>query len=105
MYARVTLLEIDTIRVPMDAALEVFRSEVLPTLREQSGYRGILVLSTTEGNGVLVSFWSSPEAAEAGGTSGFYPEVLDRYVTMFRSPPGRERYEVRLAEFPVSSST
>lgn len=105
MYARLTLLEIDTVRVPMDAAVEVFMSEVLPEVRQLPGYAGVLVLSTPHGGGALISFWDSEEAADASASTGFYPETLERYVTMFRSPPGRERYEVEYAELPSATPT
>jgi hypothetical protein len=32
--------------------------------------------------------------------TGFYPEILAQYMTLFRSPPGREHYEVAFAEMP-----
>ena len=105
MFARLTLLEIDTVRVPMDAALRVYLDEVLPEVRSQPGYAGVLVLTTPEGGGALVSFWDTPEAADASATTGFYPELLDRYMTMFRSPPGRERYVVELAELRTTTPT
>jgi hypothetical protein len=99
------LLEIDTVRMDMAAAVEMYRDEVLPELRAQAGYLGVLVLTTPEGKGLLVSFWESDKAAEATGTTGFYPEVLERYVTLFRSPPGRERYEVSFVELPADAPT
>ena len=101
MHARVTLLEIDTIRMDMTDAVKMYKDEVMPELREQPGYEGALVLTTPEGKGLLVTFWDSREDAEAGGDTGFYPATLERYMTLFRSAPGRERYEVALAELPV----
>lgn len=98
MHARATLLEIDTVRVSADAALATFEAEVLPGLREQPGYEGVLVLSTAEGKGLIVTFWSDREGADTGETS--YTNTLAEYMTLFRSPPGRERYEVALAELP-----
>lgn len=103
MFARLTQLEIDTLRLDTDSAVRLFEREVLPALRQQPGYAGVLVLATPEGAGTLVSFWETAEAAEATGGSGFYPEVLERYMTIFRSPPGRGRYEVALAELPATS--
>ncbi len=103
MFARLTQLEIDTLRIDTDSAVQVFRSEVLPELRQQPGYAGVLVLATPEGLGAIVSFWDSAEHAEASGSTGFYAEVLERYVTIFRSPPGRGRYEVALAELPTGT--
>jgi heme-degrading monooxygenase HmoA len=89
----------------MVAALKMYEVQVMPELKEQPGYRGALVLTTPEGKGVLVTFWETRENAEAGGDTGFYPATLERYMTLFRSPPGRERYEVALAELPLATHT
>jgi heme-degrading monooxygenase HmoA len=102
MYSRVTQIEIDTVRTSVEAALQLFRDQILPQLREQPGYLGVMVFTTPEGKALLTSFWETAEAAEAGSTQGFYAEQLERYVTLFRAPPGRERYEVVLAEMPAS---
>ena len=100
MFIRTTQLEIDTVRTPMDAALEVFEAFVLPELREQPGFRGLYVATTAEGKALLVSFWDSAEQADAGADAAWYWEVLGRFATLFRSPPGRDRYEVRIAITP-----
>jgi hypothetical protein len=104
MYARVTLLEIDSVRVDMESAVAMFKDGVLPELRSQEGYAGVLVMTTPEGGGALVSLWDTAEAAEANAKAGFYSDVLARHMTMFKSPPGRERYEVAFAELPASTS-
>ena len=96
MYSRVTLLEIDTMRVDIDDAAALFRAEVVPGLAEQDGYEGAVALVTPEGKGMIVTFWATEEGAE--DASGFASAELERYVTMFRSPPGREYYEVAFAD-------
>jgi hypothetical protein len=96
MYSRVTLLEIDTMRVGMDEAASLFREQVMPRMREEDGYEGAIALVTPEGKGMIVTFWDSE--AEAADVSGFATTELERYVTMFRSPPGRELYEVAFAD-------
>lgn len=101
MYSRVTQLEIDTVRIAIDEAVELFRREVVPALQQQEGYEGVLVLTTPEGRGTIISFWASEEAAEASGETGFYPETIARYVTLFRAPPGRERYAVAYSDVPA----
>ena len=93
MYARVTLLEIDTLRTSMADALEHFRARSSPRLREQPGYRGVFVLATPEGKGALMSLWETEEQAASKATTVLRRE-LGRFATLFRSPPGRERYEV-----------
>ena len=98
MYSRVTQLEIDTLRVDVADAVEVFRTEVLPRLHEQDGYEGALVLTAEDGRGILVTLWDT--AAEADASAGFAGEQLAQYVTLFRTPPGRDHYDVSFAEMP-----
>jgi hypothetical protein len=105
VYARTTLLEIDTLRVPLDAALAQFESDVMPRLRAQPGFNGLYALTTPDGRAMLITFWDTAEEADASATSGWYPEVLQKYTTMFRAPPGREHYEVRVAVPPVPVGT
>jgi len=83
----------------MGEALGLFTAQVLPVQREQEGYEGVLVLPTPEGKGMIVSFWESEEAAEAA--SAFASGELERHMTLFRAPPGREQYEVAVADLPV----
>jgi heme-degrading monooxygenase HmoA len=96
MYSRVTLLEIDTLRVPMHEAAAVFEEQVVPGLRSQHGYEGAVALATPEGKGMIITFWDTEEGAQ--DTSGFATAELERFVTMFKSPPGREYYEVAFAD-------
>ena len=105
MYARTTLLEIDTLRVPLDDALAQFEASVVPRLREQPGFAGLYALTTPEGRAMLISFWDTAAQADASGDSGWYPDVLAEFTTMFRSPPGREHYEVRVALPPAMAES
>jgi heme-degrading monooxygenase HmoA len=98
MYSRVTLLEIDTLRVSVHEATEVFKKAVLPGLREQEGYEGVVVLATPEGKGMIITVWESEEAVAK--SAGFSAEVLEEHVALYRAPPGREYYEVAFAEMP-----
>ena len=99
MYARLTLLEIDTVRIDNASAVGLFEREVLPALQAMDDYAGVLVLTTPTGQAALLSLWNRAEAAEAG-LHGFYAEVLQRYMTLFKSPPGRARYEVAFSDLP-----
>lgn len=101
MYARVTLLEIDVVRASLDDVLEGYRTEILPAIQAQPGYEGMFVLSTPDGQGLVMSLWSDEDALEA--TAGLAAAAVDRFTTVFRSAPGRESYEVRLADLPAVS--
>ena len=99
MYARVTLLEVDVVRTDMDGVLERYRSEVLPTIQSQPGYEGIFVLANEEGMGLVMTLWSDEDALES--TVPLATGAVDRFTALFRSAPGRESYEVRLADIPA----
>ncbi len=98
MFGRITLFEIDTMRIDLDTALERFKEAVLPALRKQPGYKGVYVMRTPEGKGMLMTLWETQEAAQAGVVSGFWAEQIDKFVSVFRAPPGREHYEVVFIE-------
>jgi len=99
MYSRVTQLEIDTMRVDIHEAVALFESDVLPGLQAQPGYQGCVVLTTPEGKGMILSYWAAE--ADAAAAVGIATEAIERYVTLFRSPPGREQYEVALLDAPA----
>ena len=71
-------------------------TSVAPGLAVQDGYEGVVALVTPEGKGMIITFWDTEE--EAQDASGFASAELERHVTMFRSPPGRECYEVAFAD-------
>jgi hypothetical protein len=98
MHARLTLLEIDTVRESMASALARFEADVLPQLRGQSGYRGVFVLTTPEGKGALMSLWDTSEQAATEAGHNFYSDALGQFTTLFRAPPGRATYEVVLVD-------
>ena len=102
MYARVTQLELDTTRITLDEAVEMFRAEVLPQLRELPEYDATFVLANPDGKALLLTFWETEEAAEANAPTGQYSEHLAQYAAIFRAPPGRERYAVLVADQPVA---
>jgi heme-degrading monooxygenase HmoA len=103
MVARVTTAEIDTVRTSAEDAIEVFRASVLPALHDQPGFEGAYVLLSQEGKALVVTFWETEPQADAGlvGARSFYAEQVEKFATIYRSPPGRESYDVVLAESPA----
>jgi heme-degrading monooxygenase HmoA len=106
MVARATLAEIDTVRTSVGDAMNVFRESVLPALHEQDGYEGVYVLLSPEGKALVLTFWTTAEAADAGmaGARSFYAEQVEKFVTIYRAPPGREMYDVMLADAPAANT-
>jgi heme-degrading monooxygenase HmoA len=103
VYSRVTLFELDPIRFDLDDAVRRFDDLVLPALREQPGFAGVYVLVNPDGQGLVLSLWASREDADAGLRSGFYAAQVEKFVTIFRSPAGREGYDVVVAEVPAAA--
>jgi heme-degrading monooxygenase HmoA len=105
MVARATVAEIDAVRMSVAQAVELFRESVLPALREQEGYEGVYVLLSDEGKALVLTFWEDDEAVDAGlaGGRSFYTEQVEKFVTIYRSPPGRETYRVALADAPAGA--
>jgi heme-degrading monooxygenase HmoA len=101
MFARVTTFEIDTLRISVDEALERFKETILPEVRRMPGYRGVFVMRTPEGKGLVVSLWTTAEAAQKGLESGYYEEQIAKFIMVVKQPPGRDHYEVVFSEEKV----
>jgi quinol monooxygenase YgiN len=105
MVARITLAEIDSVRTSVGKAVEQFEESVMPELRAEPGYEGCYVLTTPEGKAVVMTFWTDDGAADASLASGLYAAQVEKFVTIMRSPPGRETYQVAVADAPALSVT
>ena len=103
MVARVTLAEIDAVRMSVARAVEQFEESVIPELQQEPGYQGCYVLTTPEGKALAITFWTDDEAAERSLASGLYAAQVDKFVTLMRTPPGREAYDVSIADVPALS--
>ena len=102
MVVRATEAEIDVVRTDPNDAIALFEESVIPALHEQEGYEGCYVLLSEEGKVLVLSFWESNEAARATRLSGFYQEQIEKLadLVVFRQAPGREAYDVMIAETP-----
>ena len=105
MQARVTLFEIDTLRISLDDALQLFKDRVLPRLQQHPNCDGVIALETPEGKGMLISFWDSEAAADEALKSGFYDEQVAEFTMFLRQPPDRQHYEVVFQELAPAFQT
>jgi heme-degrading monooxygenase HmoA len=103
MVARVTLAEVDAVRTRVSDAIGRFEATVVPELERQDGYEGCYVLTTPHGKALVMTFWRDGEAAEASLENGLYAAQVQKFVTVMRSSPGRETYDVSVADAPVLS--
>jgi len=81
-----------------DQAVELFRTDVLPWLREATGFRGALILDDREAERSLaITFWDSRERAADPETSGI--ALRDEVsATVGSQLEDQEIYEVLLTE-------
>ena len=64
MHARTTFIQADPQKI--DEAVQQVRTETLPILEQQDGFKGFTLLIDRSGGKVVgVSFWESPDALEA----------------------------------------
>lgn len=101
MFAHVTLADIDLVRASLEAVTDLYRESVLPALQEQPGYCGAYGLATPEGKAMVITFWETEEDAQRHLASGVYDEQVQKFVTLYRATPGRESYEVMIADMPA----
>ena len=103
MVARATIAELDFVPMSLEESTDVFRDSVVAALREQDGYEGCLVLVSPQGQALALTFWRDEESADAGlaGGRSFYAEQVEKFVTIYRSQPGRETYNVVVADMPA----
>lgn len=105
MVARVTLADIDTMRISVEDAVERFKQTIVPPLHEQPGYEGLYALATPEGHAMVITLWRDNETADAGLQSGFYASQVEQMVTFYRSPPGRTTYDVVVEDRPDGATS
>jgi hypothetical protein len=94
VFARLHVLE--TTPEQNDRGLEIVRDQLLPWLRDSTGFRGLLRLSDREGTKTLViSLWADEEALEASAEAGNrLSELTAETVGITRR--SLEEYEVTL---------
>lgn len=96
MYASVVPFRVKAGRT--EEAVQTYLGSVIPAIREQRGFRSILVLTDPETNeGYGISLWDTEEDAKAFGSSGNYREqVIGKLGNLLVEPPARKIYEVSI---------
>jgi hypothetical protein len=76
----------------------IYREQVVPWLRDSTGFRGVMILVDHEnGRGLGLSFWTTMEAATDAYASG--ATLRDELAASVGTPmTGEELYEVVTAE-------
>ena len=96
MFARVTTFEGEPER--LEEGVRLFSQEVIPWLRDATGFRGWIVLLDREGRRALgLTFWATEESMKDEEASG--STIRDELAaSMQTTMTGLEYYEVAIAE-------
>jgi hypothetical protein len=92
MFCRVTLAEF--LPEKADEGFAVVRDSVLPTIKEQHGFQGLMLLrDPITGSATMVTLWEA-EADMEMSASGNYPTQVAKLQPFLARPPSRVIYEV-----------
>ena len=81
----------------MGEAVRTYLGSVVPAMREQPGFRSILILTDPETDeGCTVGLWETEEDARVFESSGVYREQIAKLGGLLAEPPVRKVYEVSI---------
>ena len=81
----------------MEEAVQIYLGSIVPAMREQRGFRNVLVLTDHEtGEGYTLGLWETEGDAEAFESSGNYQKQIAKLGGLLAEPPIRKIYEVSL---------
>lgn len=95
MYARVVNVELQ--QGKLDEANRIVTESIVPTLREQKGFKNQLLLTQQEtGKAISINLWETEADLMAFETSPLYREILGKLAVVLAGPPAGEAYEVSI---------
>ena len=76
-----------------------YRDVVVPSIGQQSGSQGLLLLvDRNTGKSISIGLWDSEADAKAYETSGAFREVVAQFGDLIEAAPARELYEIVVKE-------
>jgi hypothetical protein len=93
MYALVVTSQVQLDK--MDEAASIFRSSVVPTYQQLSGFKGaLLLIDPATGKSLGISLWASEADRTAVQTNGILQQQLAKFARVLAAPPNPNAYEV-----------
>jgi len=93
MYARVVRNQLQAGKT--DEWLAIIRDSIVPSLKEQTGFRGFVAMIDREHDmSIGYSMWDSEAELAASETSGNYQRQIAKLGGVLTAPPARETYEI-----------
>ena len=81
----------------MKEVVRLYDESVVPVLKQQKGYKGVLVLTDdTTNKCYILGLWETDKDAKAFETSGTFQAQVAKFAELFAERPTREIYELSL---------
>ena len=97
MYARLSLAP--TTPDTWDQAQAVWREQLLPLIRQQKGFRGVLVMGERSANkGATLTLWETEADAQASMQSENFRKAMAALGPFITAQPEMQHYEVTIHE-------
>lgn len=98
MYALVSRVQVQPGKAEEGPAL--WRDRFLPALKQQQGFRGVIVLQDPQSNkGMAVALWDSAADADAGLNNRAVQEAFEAGRALLTGNPEMEGYTVLLTDW------
>lgn len=98
MFARMTTLQFQPGKA--EQGFDVLRNSVVSTIKEQHGFKGLVLLrDASTGDAAALTLWEA-EADMAASASGNYPVQLQKLTGLITGPPTRTIYNVEELSLP-----
>lgn len=81
--------------------IQLFDSQVLPILRQQSGFKDELILLDNN-RALVISFWDDRKNAEMYNST-VYPKLVEKLNPVMQAPPKVETFEVATTTLAVAA--
>ncbi|MCI0400298.1 MAG: antibiotic biosynthesis monooxygenase [Gammaproteobacteria bacterium] len=95
MYARVVNVSMKPHK--SDESLAIWQESVVPAVKRQAGFKGLLVLATPgRDKSMSVTLWETEADMKANESSGYFQEQVDKFADLIGGRPILEHYEVIL---------
>ena len=94
MYARVTTTQLSPYR--LDESIHIAREQIVPAARQQSGFKGYLMLvDRSTGKGITITLWEGEEDRDVTSpNSSYYRDAIGKLVPLLEDAPLVEDFEL-----------
>ena len=94
MYARVTTTQFSPYR--LDESIHIAREQIVPAARQQSGFKGYLMLvDRSTGKGITITLWEGEEDRDVTSpNSSYYRDAIGKLVPLLEDAPLVEDFEL-----------